>query len=468
MKNAYQILMLALVGILAVGTAYAQTQVPFIISTNQTWTAAGSPYMVTGNVLVEEGVKLTIQPGATVISSDHKLRIIVDGEVYAVGTKDSAIEFQKGSFEFTDKSVGYDPTTSTGSQFRYCLFLGNNQSSGYRAIYLKETPMMVSHCKFMDEYYCIYFQAYKDTFDLTVENCVFRGVTMTYGYPVYMSSSTSAKHTLYFTDNYCENMNGMYLAGHAELKKNTFRNFSGNGGIRMSSNYKYIKLECNLFENFKYNMFDVSYAAPNATLEMTYNTFDTADVFIQSYSSSGIPANMTIRYNNFLNFRKNSVEFRGGTTPGQADTIDFQQNYWGTTNTADIDAGIKDFRDDITVNKLVDYGSYLSAQVTACSGGGTIGGADTTGSQGNVSVREFATGELTIFPNPAHAMVTVQASNGTINRVVLMDLSGKVLIDQEVDAVSALLDVQHIANGTYVLSTEQNGTTIRQKLIVAH
>jgi len=44
----------------------AATNVSGTISTNTTWTAANSPYVMTGNVTVNAGVTLTIEPGVTV------------------------------------------------------------------------------------------------------------------------------------------------------------------------------------------------------------------------------------------------------------------------------------------------------------------------------------------------------------------------------------------------------------------
>jgi hypothetical protein len=52
------------------GSAAAQTTVSGGIFSNTTWTAANSPYIVTGNIVLFPGYVLTIQPGVTVKFSD--------------------------------------------------------------------------------------------------------------------------------------------------------------------------------------------------------------------------------------------------------------------------------------------------------------------------------------------------------------------------------------------------------------
>jgi hypothetical protein len=52
---------LALVGNINFNTIKGDTQVTGIISSDTTWTEANSPYNLTGNVLVNNGVTLAIQ-----------------------------------------------------------------------------------------------------------------------------------------------------------------------------------------------------------------------------------------------------------------------------------------------------------------------------------------------------------------------------------------------------------------------
>jgi len=49
----------------------AQTKVSGNITTNTTWTRAGSPYNLTSNVIVDNGSTLTIEPGAVVEAKGH-------------------------------------------------------------------------------------------------------------------------------------------------------------------------------------------------------------------------------------------------------------------------------------------------------------------------------------------------------------------------------------------------------------
>ncbi len=77
----------------AVGSAYADTNVSGTISADTTWTAVNSPYILTGDVTVAQGVTLTVEPGVVVKANYYNYGLTVQGEVYAAGTGESQIVF---------------------------------------------------------------------------------------------------------------------------------------------------------------------------------------------------------------------------------------------------------------------------------------------------------------------------------------------------------------------------------------
>ncbi len=79
---------------------FAQTNVSGGIYNNVTWTLSGSPYIVTGNIVVFPGKTLTIEPGVEVrvqgngYPSSMGISIEIRGMLVAVGTPTAPITFK--------------------------------------------------------------------------------------------------------------------------------------------------------------------------------------------------------------------------------------------------------------------------------------------------------------------------------------------------------------------------------------
>lgn len=135
----------------ASATAHGDTIVSGNITYSQTWTVAGSPYIVTGQRFVKFGSTLTIEPGV-VVKFNANCGLIEDratgvSAIVAVGTPADSIVFTSnlaspaaGSWA----SISVVDSTSS-SLFSHCAFRYATQG-----LYFTRTGTPVSHCSFSD------------------------------------------------------------------------------------------------------------------------------------------------------------------------------------------------------------------------------------------------------------------------------------------------------------------------------
>ncbi len=146
-------------GLIPAGDFTQATEVSGIIASDTVWTLAGSPYIVTGNVLVQSGVQLIIEPGVQVrFNADRALQI--DGELVAQGTGDTPIIFTSnvgtspgdwGYILFSDSSTDatYDGSGNylNGSIIQYAIieYAGGANVSDNGAVRISASSPCIDH-----------------------------------------------------------------------------------------------------------------------------------------------------------------------------------------------------------------------------------------------------------------------------------------------------------------------------------
>ncbi len=92
-------------------------------SVNGTWTQAGSPYLIEGEISIENGDSLRIEPGVSV-EFQGSYKFIVQGQIIAKGTEADSIVFTAKHPSIGWQSIRFieTPLTNDTSRFEYCVF----------------------------------------------------------------------------------------------------------------------------------------------------------------------------------------------------------------------------------------------------------------------------------------------------------------------------------------------------------
>jgi hypothetical protein len=167
MKHYFNILFILLIQ----QATYAQTSVSGGIYQNTTWTLAGSPYIVTGSIVVFPGNTLTIEPGVEIkINNQTNTNIYIEtrGTINCVGTDNLPIKIH--AMYDTLNPVGWQGFVCTSSQGGV-LNADRFHISNAHTPFGYETPLTnyeYTNCKFS---HC--FQAVTVANSVNLQNCQF-------------------------------------------------------------------------------------------------------------------------------------------------------------------------------------------------------------------------------------------------------------------------------------------------------
>jgi PKD repeat protein len=394
-----------------------QTNVPSVITGNQIWTQAGSPYIIGQNTYIDTNASVTIQPGVKVDGKGYSL--IIDGELQALGTSDSMIEIENLEFQFKSGSVDYDPTTGKGAFFKYCDITAK-PSLGTRCFMMNNTSMRLESCQIAVGYYGIY-KTGSSSFDsslIEIDSCEFIHQNPGNGYSIYHTggdlhvhnSTFSGGRTLYLSGEFIFNKNAVYNFQQVQLNARSNVEFRCNQLTKVSNGIR-ISTYSNSAGNFTFedNTLD---SFGSASLPQTYPMVD----FYRPLTNSSMQ--FSFRRNNFLKYTGTlaKLDITGSNqSPGSYTLLDFKRNFWDTKDTVKIKNMIHDYEDDITIYGKVDYTDYLDSQSVGCHIKPPCGMASftyeikgdtvkfTNKSTGNGAVKwSFGDGHTSTDHNPVH------------------------------------------------------------------
>ena len=130
MRHIFSSLVLSSICLLAMSVlVYAQTEVSGAITQDMTWTRAGSPYQVVGNLTVSQDATLSVKPGVHV-RFEEGVVFIVDGGMSAVGTSDDPVIFA-GSKQIADWWKGIQIRNSGWASLEHCRVSHSGRQSSF-------------------------------------------------------------------------------------------------------------------------------------------------------------------------------------------------------------------------------------------------------------------------------------------------------------------------------------------------
>ncbi len=355
-------------------TCLASTNVPNTISTNQVWTVAGSPYIITDSTTILKNISIKIMPGVTVSSEVPRTKFIVNGELLAMGTKDSSIDFVNVSLDFREDSKNYDILNQGGCYFEHCSF---NNSQKY-----KGANVGFQNCVFKSGEFgsLLSFVSSPDSASIIADSCSFFQFVFTTSpitspswshiwpdknyFKFDISNSTiersywSIQGDVSFKNNYVNEADSshFYIIKQGEINCNTFKNVTA------------LHLDLDTFDNgsFSYNTLD----SVGARL-MFLPTYGMLNI----HTSTSLP-NFSFSYNNFLNLIQNSnwplkptkkVAIQVDSALNRTFGLDFSNCYWGTTSFKQIDSFKYDKKDTSGLKSTIISTPFLLKPRYTCS-----------------------------------------------------------------------------------------------------
>ncbi len=329
-----------------------------IISTDTTWNITNSPYNFTGNVLVKNGVTLTIDP-CVVVKFGTNNYLQVEGKLIAEGTKNNMITFtsNKANPSAWDwEYIKFMSNADNGSSFKFCRV-----EYSYKGIWADNSKPgalpNITNCHFDNnyEFAILLFSTISPSTTSnvlissnTISNTKWAVVVSTYDTNVLINNNTIDKCSW-------DGLNCIVKDGICNLSENKI-NGSGRWGIYSACDNSKILNNWVEKNNIGINA-QRNYDKQHITIERNEITNNGIGVkFIFDVDE----LNESFHYNNIYNNTQYDVRNE------KKYNVTATNNWWGTTITSEIDTNIYDYYDDFNYGEVI-YKPFLTSRVNITS-----------------------------------------------------------------------------------------------------
>ncbi len=339
-----------------------------LITSDTVWTKTGSPYTLTGNVAVNNGITLTIEPGVTVNLSYYYIRI--NGTLTAKGTTNEKITFNGGQLTFTTVCNGWNEQTQSGCILQNTV-LNQITISNSNPIKIDQStindPISVTSSAIITN--CLTGDI--SSHSSTISNNNVKG-TITLG-SITLGGYTNAEES---SKVYGNTVEGSIISGSVKGTPEIYNNIVTKGGIGclgyvyVHDNYVYgcstgidfyservfggiLSCFAGIAENNVVVGNSVGIAIDLSSLDNPGKMAPTIQNNLVSDNKIGISLmesnyddTPTIRNNNIVNSANYSFYLSA------SNNVDVSGNWWGTTDEASISQSIYDFKNDFNMGAV--------------------------------------------------------------------------------------------------------------------
>jgi len=72
-----------------------------------------------------------------------------------------------------------------------------------------------------------------------------------------------------------------------------------------------------------------------------------------------------------------------------------------------------------------------------------------------------------VYPNSSNGLITVKSKGGAvIDRVSLMDITGRIVLQEELGVLSKTIHAEHLSSGMYLMNIESSGQTLTKRISI--